>query len=144
MSQVFSGCRAILKVGDKTMGWATGVSGTREDQQVPIEVLGQVDVAEYVTTGRRVSGNMSYVRLVDEDLVSQGLLPAGGATDAATVVDFPTMTMQVEDAITQRVLFQLEGLKISSATWSVDPRGIVGTNCSFVALKMKFGSELGG
>lgn len=141
MSQVFSGCRGILKQDGQVKGWATDISGSLELQQTPIEVLGQVDVSEYVTTGRRVSGQMSYVRLVDSDIAAQGLVPPGGAP-VAQVVEMPSMTMLVEDQVTGKIMYQFEGLKITGANWSMTARGIVATNCNFVALRMKLGSDL--
>lgn len=107
-------------------------------------MLGNIDVQEYVTTGRRISGDLSFIRLVNADIVSEGLVPAGSAT-TTEVVEAPGVTMQIEDQaqVPPKVLYQLEGLKISGSNWRLDPRGIVATNCSFVALKLKFGSELG-
>lgn len=141
-SKVFSGCRAVLKKDGQTVGWATGVSCSLELQQQPIEVLGNVDVQEYVVTGRRISGDLSFIRLTDLDLVSQGLVP-GGSASTTEVVEALGVTMQVEDQVTSKVIYQLEGLKVSGSNWRIDPRGIVAANCSYVALKLRFGSELG-
>lgn len=141
-SKVFSGCRAVLKKDGQAVGWATGVSCSLELQQQPIEVLGNVDVQEYVVTGRRISGDLSFIRLTDLDLVSQGLVP-GGSASTTEVVEALGVTMQVEDQVTRKVIYQLEGLKVSGSNWRIDPRGIVAANCSYVALGLKFGSELG-
>jgi len=141
-SKVFSGVRGLLKIDGVTVGWLAGASGSTNLQQTPLEVCNNVDVEEYVTTGRNHSGSMETVRLVDRDLVSIGLLPGGGASSAA-VASFTGKTAQICDTVTDKVLVQMEGLKLTSYNWSMAARGIVMDNAAWVAPKCKLGSELG-
>jgi hypothetical protein len=102
MSSVVSGCRGKIKKNGELVGWCTEISFSLNLQQVPIDVIGEVDTQEIVTVGRSCSGNMSMVRITDRDLASETMIPPGAA-NTATVIAFAELTLQVEDQVSGRM-----------------------------------------
>lgn len=141
MSTVFSGPRAELRRGDTLVAWCTDVSGSVDIQQTPIECLGEIDVSEFVTTARRFRMTAGFVRVIDNDLVTLLLTPAGGA-NVSEVINFPDLTMQLYDKVADRIAYQFEGVKLSGSGWQMQARSICTTNVTIVARTMKYGSEL--
>lgn len=138
-SKVFSGARAVLKIDGKRVGWCTNVRGSETIDYNSLAVIGKLEVQEHVPVGYTVQFSASFVRLVGEDLKSQGLLPA---RDLAGVLAAAELTAEVYDQVEDKALFRIEGVKASSAGWGVDARGVVASNVTFVAKRTRYESEV--
>ncbi len=137
MAEIFSGLRAILSVNGKRIGWCTNVSGSEEITYDEVNVIGDMET-HFVPTGKRVTLSASFVRIVNEDLVSVGLRPPATLEDTIT---WPAMTMQVLD-VHGNVVYQAEEVKFRSLSFRVDPRAVVGVDVEFVARRIKSTTEV--
>jgi len=135
-NQVISGARAILKIGDAEIGYATGVQASEQIDYQPIEQLGEVDVITYEPTARRITMSCSMLRILD---VSQlkNLFPASGQNTTADVLDFVEMTAEVINLHGDKAtLYKFEGVKPTSRNFTLDRGGIMMLNANFVATRM--------
>jgi hypothetical protein len=134
--KAFSGARAVLRIGDVDVGWATGVQGAEQIDYQPIEQLGEIDTIEFEPVARRVTFSASMVRIIDEGLQAQGFHPKSGQNTTADVINFAPMTMEIYDNIDGKVIYKIEGCKPTTRNWTVDRGGIMTVNADFVATRM--------
>jgi len=133
MPTAISGARARFIVNNTEVGWATGVSASENISQQPIDVMGFIDPVEIEATGRSVTIQASAMRLLGESMVQQGVWVTGGTAD---VINFKKMTAEIYDPITDVTIWRVEGLACQTRTWSIDSRGLMTANVSFLALRM--------
>jgi hypothetical protein len=159
---VFSGARAKLKIGSQQVGYATGCSGSEEVSYEPIMTLDKLEVVEWVPVAYNVSFTASRVRLIgapsNSEAFKQGSLrnwTEGGPNGTYANGIFPkkgtgTEGANAPDALLENLLQNPEGLMvtiedargsvfmkltnchISSVSWSVTSRGVVGEDVGFV------------
>lgn len=131
-----TGARCKLLINGVEVGFATGISITENIAQQPIDVLGDIDSVEIEPTGRSVSMSANMVRIKSQTMQSLGIWPKvdGGTVEA---VNFPAMDGLVLDAVdADTVLYKVEGLKCQNRSLSVDSRGIMSLNVSFIGLRL--------
>ena len=135
-NQVISGARAILKIDDVTIGYATGVQASEQIDYQPVEQLGEVDVVTYEPTARRITMSCSMLRILDSQL--KILFPNSGQNTTADVLDFAEMTAEVIDNIKDGTptFYKFEGVKPTSRNFTLDRGGIMMLNANFVATRM--------
>ena len=139
---VLTGARARFTIDAKVVGYATGVTINEETQYEPIEVLDNIEVAENVPIGYRVSMTADRVRLIDGSMRGTMNVEAKvGADSTAHLANLHTrglspMDAVLEDPITGKIYALVTDVKIETKNLSVTPRGIIGENVSFVAIRM--------
>lgn len=139
-SKVFSGARALFTINGVKVGWATNVSGSEEVRYEPVEVLNNVEVKEYVPVGYECQLSASRVRIVGETLKSQGFFPkTGGSAEEhlKNILNSGDLSCQIEDTVLNKVIAAYEQVKITSHNWSINARGIVAEDVSFVAVRAR-------
>jgi len=127
------------------VGYATNCSGSEEIQYEAVEVLDHMQVIEHVPVGYRVSFVASRVRLIGANAGLNGSLrgqmnafPKLGADDEELLtrtLDLDDLVCTIEDSRSNLKFMQLEQVKIASRSWSISPRGIVGEDITFVAVR---------
>ena len=137
-AQVVSGARAILKIGDEEIGYATGVQASEQIDYQPVEQLGEVDVVTYEPTARRITMSCSLLRILNATQLTN-LFPASGQGTTANVLDFSELTAEViqthgDGAGT--TLYKFEGVKPTSRNFTLDRGGIMMVNANFVCTRM--------
>ncbi len=143
----FTGARARFSVNGKKVGWATGCSGSEEVIYEPVEVLDNVEVEEYVPLGYRVTFQASFVRLVGKTPKGEGFFPKIGGNSEEHLHNILTngsLSCMIEDTGTtpNRIIAQLEQVKVQSHNWSINARGIVAHDMTFNAIRMKDETEV--
>ena len=133
MAEVFSGARAKLIVDGAEIGFATGVSASGQIQLQGVDVLGNIDSQEIVPVGRVVSVQADFVRITNQSLNDLGIMPRGGTTD---VINFPEITLEVYDQISDVPVWRVEGARCESRSWQVQSGSIVTANASFQARRL--------
>ena len=133
MAEVFSGARAKLIVDGAEIGFATGVSASEQIQLQRVDVLGNIDSQEIVPVGRVVSVQADFVRIANQSLNDLGIMPRGGTTD---VINFPEITLEVYDQISDVPVWRVEGARCESRSWQVQSGSIVTANASFQARRL--------
>lgn len=128
-----SGAAAKILVGSTTVGRATGVSATENIEQIPVQVLGEIDTQEHEAVNRTVQLTADFVRIRLSSLTEQGIFPRGGTVE---VVNFPEMTWMVYDGVNDVVIWSIEGVVPESRTWRVDQGSIMTVNATFRARRL--------
>ena len=142
---VFTGARARLLIEGVKVGWATNVAVSEEITYEAVEVLDNIQVQEHVPTAYRVTLTASRVRIVGKTLKSQGWFPSIGAnaeTHLSNILTSGDLAVTIEDNETGAILAQFEQVKVASHNWTVNARGIVGNDVTFVAIRLKDESEI--
>ena len=144
--RVFTGARARFSINGKKVGFATNVTGSEEIEYQPLEVLDNIEVEEFVPTAYRVTFTASMVRIVGETLKSEGFFPTSGRSPAEHLQNIllqKDMVCTIEDSKSpSQIIMTLEQVKIQSRNFTVNARGIVGKDVTFVATRMKDESEV--
>ncbi len=135
---ILSGGRAKFSINGQSMGFATGVSVTETITQEPAHVLDSLVPAEHVTTAYTVQLQCTIYKVPIKDLVQQGLWPTAGGdsdTNKLELIDFPEMSAEIVDYDGTSIM-RVYRVKPQSRTVNFQARGIVMTNCTFVAVYM--------
>jgi hypothetical protein len=142
--RVFTGARARFLLKGKKVGYATNVAGSEEIQWDPIEVLDNIQVEEFVPTAYRVTFTASLVRIIGETVKSLGFWPQQGTSPEEHLENIllqGELVAVIEDNKTGRAMMTLEQVKLASHNFTINARGIVGQDLTFVAIRMKDESE---
>ena len=143
--RIITGARARFSINGKKIGYATNVAGSEEIEYQPVEVLDNIEVEEFVPTAYRVTFTASLVRIVGETLKSEGLFPKSGSSPEDHLTNIllqGDMVCTLEDSKTSKILMTLEQVKIQSRNFTINARGIVGKDVTFVATRMRDESEV--
>jgi hypothetical protein len=144
-TRVFSGARARFFFNGTQVAYASGCDGSEEITYEPVDVLDNIAVQEHVPTGYRVSFNCNIFRTVASgastdvapgSLKEQGIFPKFG-TRGETILQMTGVVVFIQDRNTNKVLYVIEGVKPASHNFSINARGVVAQNVSFVATHMK-------
>jgi len=130
---VFSGARAKLIVDGEEIGFATGVSASEQITHQRVDVLGNIDSQELVPVSRVVSVQADFVRITNTSLSDLGIMPRGNTAD---VINFPEITLEVYDQISDVPVWRVEGARCESRSWRVQSGSIVTVNASFQARRL--------
>lgn len=147
-SRVMSGCRAFLVWNGDTVAFATGVNWTEEVMYEAIEVLGHPEPVENAPIGYRVTVSASVVRTIARRDVSNAGDSPGSLKEQNIFPKFNQILkvdgvdMAIVDSITNKVVMMLTRVKCASYNGSVTPRGIIGQNLTFVAIRAMDESEV--
>lgn len=142
--RVFTGARARFMIDGKKVGFATNVAGSEELQLDPLELLDNIEVDEFVPVAYRVTFTASLVRIVGETVKSEGYFPKSGTSPDEHLTNIllqGDMVCVLEDSKTGKKVMTLEQVKMASRNFTVNARGIVGKDVTFVAVRMKDESE---
>ena len=131
--QVVHGARAYITVDGRPAGYAQGVSAGISYDQVPIDVLDDLETVEHVTTAYRVDSlSAEFVALVKQSLIDAGIRP-----EQADALNSRTLTLEIKDRPQDQPLMVFEGVKFRSENFSVRKGQVTSRQVSFVALRMR-------
>lgn len=145
--RVFTGARARFLLKGKKVGYATNVAGSEEIQWDPVEVLDNIQVEEHVPVAYRVTFTASLVRIVGETVKTLGYWPRQGTSPAAHLTNIllqGEMSAVIEDNKTKDTIMVLEQVRLASHNFTVNARGMVGQDLTFVGVAMRDESEITG
>ncbi len=137
---VLSGARARFMIDGIKVMYTTSVNYSEQIEYQPIEVLDQLEVAEHVATAYRVSLSAQMVRVITNSIKLRdgvSIMPR-----LESILDAGDLTATIEDRVTGRILANIERVKCSDYRANIGARGIVLTDCEFVAIRIRDESEL--
>lgn len=143
--RLFTGARARFSIDGVKVGYARNVAVTEEIQYDPVEILDNIEVEEYVPVAYRVTFTASQFRIIGETVKSLGYFPNVGANvdeHLENILVSGDLTATVEDTKTGKIFSTLEQVKVASHNWTIDARGVVGEDLTFVAIRVKDESEV--
>ena len=152
-TNVFSGARAIFRIGGQKVAYASGCDGSEEVMHEPADVMDNLEVQEYVPVGYRVTFNCAIFRTVpgtpgarvpsNTSDPGQGMYGSPKAMGVFPGINRPEdillkapLHCTIEDRLTHKVIMDLMEVKCANNNWSVTARGLVGTNLAFNAIRM--------
>lgn len=138
--QVFTGPRALFKVGKDPVGYAGNVSGEETIDYEPVDTLDLLEVKEHVPVAYRCSLNATVFRIIGQSLKKVGIFPT-----IQSIVTSESLTASIEDAKPveggRRTMAFFQGVRASGHTWDVTARGLTADNVTFVAIRVEDESE---
>jgi len=143
--RLFTGARARFSIDGVKVGYARNVAVTEEIQYDPVEVIDNIEVEEYVPVAYRVTFTASQFRIIGETVKSLGFFPNVGSNvedHLENILVSGDLTATVEDTKTGKIFATLEQVKVASHNWTIDARGVVGEDLTFVAVRVKDESEV--
>ena len=143
--RVFTGARARFSIDGRKVGFATNVAGSEEIQNYPVEVLDNVEVDEFVPVAYRATLTASLIRIIGQTIKSEGFFPQGGSNTEERLQNIllqGDMVCTIEDSKTGKIMMTAEQVKMSSRNFTVNSRGIVGKDITFVLTRLKDESEV--
>ena len=144
-NRLLTGARARFSIQGVKVGYARNVAVSEEIQYDPVEILDNIEVEEFVPVAYRVTFTASQFRIIGESLKSLNLFPKRGPNTEAhleNILISGDLTATIEDINTLTVISTLEQVKVASHNWTVDSRGVVGEDITFVATRVLDESEI--
>jgi hypothetical protein len=145
--RVLTGARARFSIEESRVGFATNCAGSEEIQYDPVEVLDNIEVDEFVPVAYRVTFTSSQIRIVGETIKSQGFFPTSGTSPDDHLTNIllqGDLVATIEDtkSTPPKLIMTLEQMKVASRNFTINARGIVGKDITYVATRMKDESEV--
>lgn len=143
--RIFTGARARFSINGIKVGYARNVAiGENVDYQ-PVDVLDNVETEEFAPVGYSVTFTASHFRIVGETIKQLNFFPKVGANTEEhlqNILITGDLTATIEDTKTGKIVATVEQVKVASHNWTVDARGIVGEDMTFVAIRVRDESEI--
>lgn len=131
MSQASTGARVVFRVDGVKVAFANAVNYTVAHAHQPVDVLDQLEPAEYAETGYTVNFTATMFRVSNQSAMSIGLRPK-----LQDILTQPELTAELIDRITGATLFLIERVKCTQEDFNVDARALGQLTLSFVGIKM--------
>lgn len=131
-SATFSGARSIFLINSVPVAYAGGVSGEEMIDYEPVDVLGMLEVKEFVPVAYRTSLNAQIFRVVGKSLKQIGIMPT-----LENIIASDDLTAAIQDTVTRETIALFTGVRCSGHTWDSTARGIVSENVTFVAVRVQ-------
>ena len=87
MANVITGAKAMVKIGGKTVGYATGIQVTEVLMNGRIDSLGFIDTRELALIGRQVTATVNFIRIFQTTIGPNGDGPGEGTVDEAPLLN---------------------------------------------------------
>jgi hypothetical protein len=142
-AKIMTGARAIFSINDKPVAYSSNVDGNEEIMYEPIDVLNNLLVQEHAPTGYRVTLNASFFRVPNASLKAAGIFPSA-SQPVANILKANPMTANIQDANTDAIVAQVEGVKPQTKSFTIQARSVFSEQCSFVAILMRDESDING
>jgi len=138
-NKITTGARARFSMNGQRMGFALGVTVTENIRQEPIIPLDNIEPVEFETLESSIQVEVRMYKIPNEDLVAAGLYPSSGRTPderKLNLLNFAPMTADIYDSKSGDYIYTLNDLVPTARRVTVDSRGVVVTNYSFMGTHM--------
>lgn len=130
MSQTSTGARIVFRVNGQKVAFANSLSYTVAHAHAPVDVLDQLEPAEYAETGYTVNFTATMFRVSNQSAISLGLRPK-----LQDILTQPELQAELIDRITGVTLMLIERVKCTQEDFNVDARSLGQLTLSFVGIK---------
>ena len=131
MSQTSTGARVVFRVDGAKVAFANAINYTVAHAHQPVDVLDQLEPAEYAEVGYTVNFTATLFRVSFKDAIGVGLRPK-----LQDILTQPELTAELIDRITNVSLMLIERVKCTQEDFNVDARSLGQLTLSFVGIKM--------
>lgn len=146
-TRALTGARAIFTYNEAIVGFASGVNMSEEIIYEPVDTLDHLEVREHAPVGYRVTLSAQLFRTVS--------VPGGPSTEDSPgsskeqnifpkfeqILRLQGVNAVIQDRITSKILYLFANVKAASQNLNITPRGVVGTNVTFVTTRVFDESE---
>lgn len=115
-----TGSRLAIKLNGVKIAFASSFNVNHENALQDIEVLDQLEVAEFAETAHRVTGSINMFK-VDENAANLFQIDPRNIDDLLGQAE---LVLEVYDRIEDKVIYEITGVKFEGGTGSVDARGV--------------------
>lgn len=126
MSRVMTGAKAIFRLGGNQVAFASSVSFNENIQLEEVNVLDQLEVAEFAEVGYRVDMSCQNFRVANQSVKQLGIMSKLG-----DILTQGELTAEIIDRASGAVILLMEGVKLESRQTSVDARGLMSETWTF-------------
>lgn len=130
MSVTSSGARVVFRINGVKVAFANSLSATVAHAHQPVDVLDQLEPAEYAETGYTVNFTATLFRVSNQSAIDLGLRPK-----LQDILTQPELTAELIDRVTGATLHLIERVKCTQEDFNVDARSLAQTTLSFVGIK---------
>ncbi len=130
MSQTSTGARIVFRVNGQKVAFANSLNYTVAHAHQPVDVLDQLEPAEYAETGYTVNFSATQFRVSNQSAMALGLRPR-----LQDILTQPDLTAELVDRITGATLMLIQRVKCTQEDFNVDARSLGQTTLSFVGIK---------
>lgn len=131
MSQTSTGARVVFRINGQKVAFAQALSYSVAHAHQPVDVLDQLEPAEYAETGYTVNFNVTMFRVANQSAIALGLRPK-----LQDILTQPELTAELIDRVNGSTLMLLERVKCTQEDLNIDARALGQVTLSFVAIKM--------
>lgn len=131
MSQTSTGARVVFRVNGVKVAFANAINYTVAHTHQPVDVLDQLEPAEYAETGYTVNFTATMFRVAAQSAMSLGLRPK-----LQNILTQPELTAEMVDNVNGATMFLMERVKCTQEDLNIDARSLGQVTLSFVAVKM--------
>jgi len=131
MSQSTTGARIVFRINGTKVAYANALNYTVAHAHQPVDVLDQLEPAEYAETGYTVNFTATMFRVSFQDAISIGLRPK-----LQNILVQPELTAEMIDRVTGATLALVERIKCTQEDMNIDARSLGQLTLSFVGIKM--------
>lgn len=131
MSQTSTGARVVFRVNGQKVAFAQAMNYSVSHAHQPVDVLDQLEPAEYAETGYTVNFSCSMFRVAGQSAIAIGLRPK-----LQDILTQPELTAELIDRVNGQTLMLLERVKCTQEDLNIDARSLGQVTLSFVAIKM--------
>lgn len=130
MSQSSTGARVVFRVQGQKVAFAQALNYSVAHAHQPVDVLDQLEPAEYAETGYTVNFTVTMFRVAAQSAISLGLRPK-----LQNILTQPELTAELIDRINGQTLMLIERVKCTQEDMNIDARSIGQVTLSFVGIK---------
>lgn len=130
MSVSSTGARVVFRVNGAKVAFANALNYTVQHQHQPVDVLDQLEPAEYAETGYVVNFTATLFRVSNQSAIALGLRPR-----LEDILTQPELTAELIDRISGATLMLIQRVKCTQEDFNVDARSLGQTTLSFVGIR---------
>lgn len=131
MSVTSTGARVVFRINGAKVAFANALNYTVAHAHQPVDVLDQLEPAEYAETGYTVNFTATLFRVSNQSAISLGLRPK-----LQDILVQPELTAELIDRVSGATLMLVERVKCTQEDLNVDARSLAQFTLSFVGIKM--------
>ena len=130
MSLTTTGARVVFRINGTKVAFANAVNYTVAHAHQPVDVLDQLEPAEYAETGYTVNFSATMFRVSDQSALSLGLRPK-----LQNILTQPELTAEMIDRVTGKTMFLIQRVKCTQEDFNTDARSLAQLTLAFVGIK---------
>jgi len=130
MSVTSSGARVVFRINGQKVAFANAINYTVAHAHQPVDVLDQLEPAEYAETGYTVNFSATMFRVANQSAISLGLRPK-----LQDILTQPELTAELIDRVNGATLMLIERVKCTQEDMNIDARALGQMTLAFVGIK---------